>query len=68
MNLHRFAEFALEAVKEAIREGCFDIDAETLADEAVECGLIEKVPYDPEKHGYDGDLDPGDLIYYWTEN
>lgn len=67
----RYAEFgrmAFDCLKECILEGCFDCDAEMLAELAVRAGIMVYEPYDPAKHilnnnGYD--YEPGDMIYYW---
>ena len=63
-GLNEYGEKMLEVTKENIREGCFDADAEHMADVAVQLGLIQFVPYDPDKHGC-VDCEPGDKIYYW---
>lgn len=63
-----FGRMAFECVKECISEGCFDCDAETLAELAVKAGLMVYEPYDPAKHSMefsDHDYEPGDMIYYW---
>lgn len=67
LALLKFGERALNELKECIVESGFDVDAERLADHAVAYGLMEYVPYDPEKHGESlgEDYEPGDMIYYW---
>lgn len=48
----------------AIREGSWyglDLDAGAIQDKAIECGIIEVVPYDPDVHGdNDFDVAPGE--------
>lgn len=61
-----FGQMAFEVVKDCIVEGCFDCDAETLAEIAVKAGLMVYEPFDPEKHAMkDHEYEPGDMIYYW---
>jgi hypothetical protein len=63
-----FGRMAFECLKECISEGCFDCDAEMLAELAVKSGLMVCEPYDPAKHNMefsDHDYEPGDMIYYW---
>lgn len=62
----KFGQIMLEATKEAIREGAFEMDAEQAANDAVNVGLIQYVPYDPEKHG-EVEAEVGDNIYYWGD-
>lgn len=71
-QIAKYAEYGRrileEHTKECIRWGTFDADAEGMADLAVECGLMEYVPYDPDVHTEfigDGEFDQGDMIYYW---
>jgi len=70
MNREAYEDFgrrAFKAVKECIREGLFDYDAELLAELAVHAGLMVHEPYDPAKHNldfYDHTYEPGDWIYY----
>jgi hypothetical protein len=37
-----------------------------LADLAVKCGLMQRVPYDPEMHNVFDRCEPGEMIYYFT--
>lgn len=70
MDEHKLAEFGrrmLEATKECIREGWFEYNAESMADEAVKLGLIDQVIYDPDTHVGVQDAEPGDRIYWWGE-
>lgn len=61
-----FGKKALEEVKECVLNGGYEIAAEDLADFAVECELMQFIPYDPNKHGKtEFDCEPGDMIYYW---
>ena len=65
-KLEQFGREMLAMTKECIKEGWFECDAEIMADRAVECGLIQKVKYDPDKHaGVSAEHEPGDVIYYW---
>lgn len=63
-----FGRMAFECLKECISEGCFECDAETLAELAVKAGLMVYEPYDPTRHNMefsDHEYEPGDMIYYW---
>jgi len=62
--LAKFGEKVLEQVKDCVRDGCFELEAEDLADFAGECGLFQHIPYDPAKHG-ELECEPGDMIYWW---
>lgn len=68
-EVQRLAEFGkvmLAEVKECIVECGFWMYSETVADKAVEYGLMQYVAYDPDKHGaLDAEYEPGDMIYYW---
>lgn len=67
-QLADFGRKMLELTKECIRHGAFECDAEAMANEAVECGLIEWVAFDPDLHGgcveCQEELEPGDMIYW----
>ena len=54
----------LEETKECIRVGGFDCDAQHMAEAAVELGLMQFTPYDPEVHG-EVEAELGDKIYWW---
>ena len=68
--LAEFGEKVFAELREAIAEGGFDMDAKGIADLAVETWLMEYIPYDPEKHNFDGceEVEPGDMIYWWGGN
>lgn len=65
-HLSEFGQMVLDELKEAITEGMFELDAETIADMAVKSGLMLHEPYDPKRHeNVSSELEPGDKIYYW---
>ena len=68
--LAKFGQHCLGEIKECISEGASELDAEALADKAVECGLFQWVAFDPAKHSIvsDCEAEPGDMIYYWGES
>jgi hypothetical protein len=64
-----FAQFgrdSLDMLKEYISGGSCDLDVDLLADLAVKCGLMQRVPYDPEMHNVFDRCEPGEMIYYFT--
>lgn len=64
-----FGRKMLEEIKDCIRNGYLEANAEDLADIAVKCGLISYVAYDPDKHGgcieHEEELVVGDMIYWF---
>lgn len=59
----------IKACYETVRHGG-DFDGFDLERELVECGIIEGVPYEPEKHSLIGgefDLEEGETIYFLTD-
>lgn len=59
----------IRACYETVRHGG-DFDGFDLERELVECGIIEGVPYEPEKHSLIGgefDLEEGETIYFLTD-
>lgn len=58
---------ALETVLECLTDGGREVDMEPLADKAVDCGLMQYVPYDPAIHGEleNCDPEPGEMIYWY---
>ena len=71
MDWARFGRVVFALMREAITDGFLDVSSETLADKAVEAGIIQRVAYDPEVHGgrvgAEEELEPGDMIYWWGE-
>lgn len=65
------AEDALVTFAKEIIAACWEgssVDGGIIQDLAAELGLIERVPYDPEKHGANRieDFEPGDPIYQYS--
>lgn len=58
---------ALETILECLTDGGCEVDMEPLADKAVDCGLMQYVPYDPAIHGEleNCDPEPGEMIYWY---
>ena len=67
-KLAKLGELALCEIKESITEGVFEIDAVSLADSAVDLGVLTYEEYDPSRHNnVSSEIEPGDMIYYWGE-
>lgn len=64
-DMQRFGQLVLDDLKESIEAGDFYLDAETIADMAVACGLMVYEPYDPSRHENVTGVIPGEEIYYW---
>ena len=64
MNLVGFVAWC---IREGLREGN-SLDSWDVQDKAVEFGILERVTYDPEKHGpNDIDAEPGDEWYVFSD-
>ena len=65
----RYAEFGKgvwKFITETYDEDfCGDVISEDILPIAQRCGLCERVPYAPEIHGDDVELEPGDIIWWW---
>lgn len=64
-DIQRFGQLVFDELKEAIESGDFYLDAESIADMAVACGLMVFEPYDPIRHENVTGVTPGEEIYYW---
>lgn len=49
-------------------EGSFEVEVHPIIEhDAVQCGLVEKAVYDPDKHGDIDDVEPGDDVWIITD-
>lgn len=65
-NYSALRDFALTIVRESAFEGC-GLDGDDVESLAISHGIIEKVPYDPAKHGYCEFTDPGEDYNVFSE-
>jgi hypothetical protein len=54
------------AICEYYFEGNWDLEYCDFVDLGVKFGVLRAEPYDPDKHGEQDDVEPGDEWYVWT--
>ena len=67
IKMAAFGEEMWERTKNACRDGFYFEEQESIMEMAQRHGLVDKVEYDPKKHGVEIDADEGDMIWYWGD-
>tara|TARA_Y100000310_G_scaffold345276_1_gene463338 strand:+ start:3705 stop:3926 length:222 start_codon:yes stop_codon:yes gene_type:complete len=62
-----FGEEMWEWAKNACQCGFDFEESEDIMEMAQRHGLVDRVEYDPKKHGEEIDCDEGDMIWYWGD-
>jgi len=68
-RLAPYAKFARLFIERIGHDACWweSEDSEAVMPLAVEAGIADRVPYDPDVHGTVEDAEPGDEIWVWRE-
>lgn len=64
-NYDSFGRDVWEWIKRRGADIFQDEDSEVLMPMAQKAGLVQRVIYDPEKHGFVEEVEPGDFIWWW---
>jgi hypothetical protein len=66
MRAPNYKDFAEWTIREGSWSGC-NLDGGDIQDKALECGIIEEVPYDPAIHGpNNADVEPGEAWFVFV--